>query len=112
MWAADVHDSSVALGDVLVARSNTPELVGRAAMFAGSPAGVVATDLTFRIRPHRNVTSEYLAGYLSFLYISGYWRTRAGGASGSMKKITQGQVQAQQVPLPPLEAEADRGRLG
>jgi hypothetical protein len=40
------------------------------------------------------------AGYLSFLYLMGYWKGRAGGASGTMKKITRSQIQAELVPTP------------
>ena len=48
---------------------------------------------------------KFLTAYLSFLYLSGYWKDRAGGASGSMKKITRTQIAQEQVPLPPLEEQ-------
>ncbi|MBI2870499.1 MAG: restriction endonuclease subunit S [Candidatus Omnitrophica bacterium] len=102
MWAGDASESDVSPGEVLVARSNTPDLVGRAAMYSGEPSGVVATDLTIRIWPSRDVTSQFLALYLSFLYLTGYWKTRAGGASGSMKKITREQIQGEEIPVPPF----------
>ncbi len=41
-----------------------------------------------------------MAAYLSSLYLSGYWKERAGGASDSMKKITRHQIQELQVPTP------------
>jgi type I restriction enzyme S subunit len=100
MWARDADDCRVASGEILVARSNTPELVGRAAMFSGDPKGAVASDLTIRIRPRDSLTSPFLAFYLSFLYVTGYWKERAGGASGTMKKITRSQIQAEHVPIP------------
>ena len=102
MWAGDASESAVSPGEVLVARSNTPDLVGRAAMYSGEPSGVVATDLTIRIWPSRDVTSQFLALYLSFLYLTGYWKARAGGASGSMKKITREQIQGEEIPVPPF----------
>lgn len=34
MRVSDVHDCTIATGEVLIARSNTPELVGRACLFA------------------------------------------------------------------------------
>ncbi len=102
MWAGEASESVVSPGEVFVARSNTPDLVGRAAMYSGEPLGVVATDLTIRIWPSRDVTSEFLAIYLSFLYLTGYWKARAGGASGSMKKITREQIQAEEIPAPPF----------
>lgn len=102
MWATDAAECVVSPGEILIARSNTPELVGRVAMFNGVPNGVVATDLTIRVWPSNGVNSLFLTAYLSYLYLTGYWKERAGGASGSMKKITRGQIQNEQVPVPPL----------
>ena len=108
MWARDAAECVVSPGEVLIARSNTPELVGRVAMFAGAPYGAVASDLTIRLRTKDGVMAAYLAAYLSSLYATGYWKERAGGASGSMKKITRSQIQDEQVPVP---SEAEQRRL-
>jgi len=108
MWARDLAVCRIARGEVLVARSNTPELVGRVAMFPGEPKGIVVSDLTIRIWPSDEIRSEFLTAYLSFLYQTGYWKERAGGASGSMKKITREQIQAEQVPVPVI---ADQQRI-
>ena len=83
MWARDVDECVVGNGEILMARSNTPELVGRVASFDGEPEGVVASDLTIRILPSGTLHTEFLTSYLSALYCSGYWKERAGGASGS-----------------------------
>ena len=103
MWSKNVAECTLAYGEVLVARSNTPELVGRVAMFPGEPKGAVASDLTIRIWPTNDITAEFLTAYLSFLYQTGYWKERAGGASGSMKKITREQIQVQQIPVPDVD---------
>lgn len=100
MWADDAAESIVSPGEVLVARSNTAELVGRATMFAGKPQGAVASDLTIRIWPGSEVMAAFLSAYLSFLFLSGFWKERAGGASGSMKKITRSHILELHVPLP------------
>lgn len=105
MKSSDAKQCIVAPGELLIARSNTPDLVGRIAMFEGEPAGVVASDLTIRILPHDKNNSEFLSFYLSFLYLSGYWKDRAGGASGTMKKITRGQILVEKVPVPPHEEQ-------
>ena len=88
MWAEDVAGATLSLGEVLIARSNTAELVGRAAMYRGEPPGVVASDLTTRIRTGQELDAAFLARYLSALFLGGYWRHRAGGASGSMTAPT------------------------
>ena len=100
MRADDVAISTIHEGEILIARSNTPELVGRVARFNGEVQGVVASDLTIRILPDESSHGGYLAAYLSFLYLSGYWRERASGASGTMKKITRSQTVALLVPAP------------
>lgn len=111
MRRADASEAAVRVGEVLVARSNTPELVGRASMYEGEPADVVASDLTIRLWAsvdEGGVTPAFLTGYLSYLFQTGYWRERAGGASGTMKKITREQICAERVPVPP---RADQRRI-
>jgi type I restriction enzyme S subunit len=105
MWSNDAAESIVQAGEILVARSNTPELVGRVAMFNGESPGAVASDLTIRIRPGAEIHGEFLVQYLSALYLSGYWRERAGGASGSMKKITRSQILDEMIPVPRLHEQ-------
>lgn len=105
MWSCDVTNCTVQPGEILIARSNTPELVGRVAIFNGEVPGAVASDLTIRIWPSREIHGEFLARYLSALYVSGYWRERAGGASGSMKKITRRQILATLIPVPSLDEQ-------
>lgn len=100
MWAAAARESIVSPGEILIARSNTPELVGRVSIYGGEPKSVVASDLTVRLWPRDQSVGSFLASYLSFLFVSGYWKDRAGGASGTMKKITRTQIEAEQVPAP------------
>lgn len=107
MKAQDVSACVLEPGEILIARSNTAELVGRAALYRGSQNQVVASDLTIRIKALNDVLPDFLARYLSLLFISGYWRSKAGGASGSMKKITRPQIEDLQIPLcsVPLQEE-------
>jgi type I restriction enzyme S subunit len=102
MWSKDVDACYLAAGEVLIARSNTSELVGRAAMFDGIPTRAVASDLTIRLWHGEKILPAYLASHLSFLFLQGYWRDNSGGASGSMKKITRAQVISLPIILPDL----------
>lgn len=102
MKSWDVKDCLIAAGEVLIARSNTPELVGRACLYDGIPEGVVASDLTIRIKATNNLSPPFLSRYLSSIFINSYWRDQAGGASGSMKKITRTQVLDLPVPCPSI----------
>ncbi|HPF37583.1 MAG TPA: restriction endonuclease subunit S [Phycisphaerae bacterium] len=108
MHASDVAACTMQPGEVLIARSNTPELVGRASLYPGGPEAIVASDLTIRLWARAgddSVLPSYLATYMSFLFQTGYWKERAGGASRSMKKITRTQLSAEVVPLPPMETQ-------
>lgn len=106
MQSDHVNECIVQAGEVLVARSNTPELVGRASLYQGDPPGVVASDLTIRVWADEAVVRpSFLSAYLSFLYKSGFWREKAGGASGSMKKITRNQLLRLKVPVPQLRTQ-------
>ncbi len=79
-------------GEVLVSRSNTEDLVGRAATYPGHHAELHASDLVFRIRPGDAIDADYLGYYLAELQLRGYWRGRSNGASSTMKKITRAQI--------------------
>lgn len=105
MMAADAIECKVSLGEILVAHSNTPDLVGRVSIYRGIPEDVVASDLTIRIQTSPQICADFLSFYLSFLYVIHYWKERAGGASGSMKKITRSMILEQEIPLPSLEEQ-------
>jgi len=105
MWSSDAEACVVAPREVLIARSNTTELVGRVAMFPGELSGTVASDLTIRIWAGETVEPQFLTTYLSFLYVTGYWREKAGGASGSMKKITRSQISSLPIPVPGINEQ-------
>lgn len=100
MYSEDASQCLVTPGEILIARSNTPDLVGRVSMFPGGLARVFASDLTIRIQPLSSVQSGFLTAYLSTLFVSGYWKKQAGGASGSMKKIKRSQILTELVPVP------------
>ena len=105
MSADSVAQATLSPGEVLLARSNTPELVGRASLYEGDPADVVASDLIIRVRVGPRAEPSYVGHYLSHLYLSGYWAERAGGASGTMKKVRRTQVRAVEMTLPPLDVQ-------
>jgi type I restriction enzyme, S subunit len=103
MSERDAAEGIVTADEVLVSRSNTEALVGRASRYPGGPRSVVASDLVFRLVPDPMLLSpDYLAGYLSALQLDGYWRDRSSGASSTMKKITKSLLLSVAIPLPPL----------
>jgi type I restriction enzyme S subunit len=105
MRANDFTAAVLTAGEILVARSNTSELVGRVARYKGCPSGVVASDLTIRLRPVESSDGDFTTAYLSFLYLSAYWAERAGGTSSSMKKITRSHLASLPIPQPSLRIQ-------
>lgn len=103
MMAEDAMECKISSGEILIARSNTPDLVGRVSIYGGTPEELVASDLTIRVLSGPRIHPGFLNSYLSYLYVTGYWRERAGGASGSMKKITRSMIMEQEIPLPSSE---------
>jgi len=117
MDSEDVPDATLRTGEILIARSNTPELVGRVAQYNGERAAVVASDLTIRVLPNEEVRGDFLAFYLSALHVTGHWKEKAGGTSGSMKKIRRTQLADEAVPVPLLDQQVSlatrlKGQLG
>jgi type I restriction enzyme S subunit len=89
-------------GDVLIERSNTPELVGTAALFDGPREWAIFPDLLIRVRPSAELVPEYLNLVLSTPTVRRYFQRTAQGISGSMPKVDQGGVLRLAVPTPPV----------
>jgi type I restriction enzyme S subunit len=86
-------------GDLLMTRSNTPDLVGHAAIYSGSPPNCVYPDLMMRLDV--NVTRALKQFVWYWLQTTGsreYIRAKAKGSSPTMKKISQVIVMA--IPFP------------
>lgn len=105
MMEADVADAMIEPGEILIARSNTPALVGRAALFEGSDQRLVASDLTIRLRCRDGLEPGFAAAWFSYQFVTGYWRERASGASDTMKKIGRAQLASTDIPIPAIKTQ-------
>lgn len=86
-------------GDLLITRSNTPELVGHAAIYSGSPDPCIYPDLMMRLVIEENRADKRFVHYwLMSAPVRDYIRQNAKGTSPSMKKISQGIVMG--IPFP------------
>jgi type I restriction enzyme S subunit len=92
-------------GDIFIQRSNTPELVGSAAMFTGDRDFAIFPDLLIRVRVTAALDPAYLELVLRAPATRRYFRERAQGLAGSMPKISQGTITALPVPTPPLDVQ-------
>ncbi len=89
----------LAPNDLLITRSNTPELVGHAAIYDGIPARCIYPDLMMRVPLDRDKVDTRFAWYwLQAPLVREFIMGEAKGTSPTMKKISQGTVM--QIPFP------------
>jgi len=100
MWSSDLEVARLRPGEVLVARSNTADLVGQCSIYEGDPPEVYAADLTIRLLVKEGLDPRYLAHFLSHQWSIGYWKERAAGASWTMKKISRRLLKPLMIPVP------------
>jgi type I restriction enzyme S subunit len=102
---AKVNDLWLEPGDILVQRSNTPELVGSAALYRGKRQWAIFPDLLIRLRTNNEILPEFLNFVLQSHEARSYFRSSARGTAGSMPKINQGIIEGLRVPRPSLEEQ-------
>lgn len=95
---AQVRDLWAMPGDIFIERSNTPELVGTAAMYGGVPEYAIFPDLLIRLRFGEEVIPRFAELALQSKLLRRYFRSKARGISGSMPKIDQRTIE--EAPLP------------
>lgn len=97
-------------GDLLITRSNTPDLVGHAAIYDGSPSPCIYPDLMMRLEVNKAlVDPRFLLYWLQSPFVRDFIRSKAKGTSASMKKISQKNVMA--IPFPRSASLAQQLRI-
>ena len=113
---APVPQYSVKMGDLLVSRANTKELVGSVAVASEDFPWLYICDKLYRItiKPESS-SSNYLALYLASREARGQIELGASGASPSMQNISQSVLLDMSIPVPHLgrlwKTEAIRGTM-
>ncbi|MGH3109768.1 MAG: restriction endonuclease subunit S, partial [Gaiellaceae bacterium] len=92
-------------GDIFIERSNTPELVGTAALYSGPHEWAIFPDLLIRVRLTETVLPEFLEIVLKSPLARRYFQGAAQGIAGSMPKIDQGVVERLEVPIPAIQEQ-------
>jgi type I restriction enzyme, S subunit len=99
LYAASNGDFWLNPGDLLITRSNTPELVGHAAIYDGTPAPCIFPDLMMRLTLNHEIADTRFTWYwLQAPIVRAFIAAKAKGTSPTMKKIAQGTVAA--IPFP------------
>jgi type I restriction enzyme S subunit len=97
-------------GDLLMTRSNTPELVGHAAIHSGSPTPCIYPDLIMKLSIDQSrAATRFIWYWLQTSRVRDHVRRSAKGTSPTMKKISQGIVE--DIPFPAHLSLHDQGRL-
>lgn len=97
-------------GDILITRSNTPELVGHAAIYQGEPYPCIYPDLMMRLRVNeRKANRRFLWYWLRGPLVRDFIRRKAKGTSPTMKKISQRIVM--EIPFPTQLSVAQQQRI-
>lgn len=100
-----VADLWLRAGDILVERSNTPDLVGTSAIYSGPEHWAIFPDLMIRVRVNENLVPEFAALALASRRVRDYFRRSAKGLAGSMPKIDQSTILNAEIPVPSLDQQ-------
>ena len=103
--SADPHrvkDLWLEPGDILIERSNAPDLVGTTRLFRGERNFAIFPDLIIRARLNHEADPRFVELVLQSDPLRLYFKSRAKGMSGSMPKIDQGTIAEAPIPAIPL----------
>jgi type I restriction enzyme S subunit len=93
--------------DILISRSNTLDLVGHASIYTGRPSPCIYPYLLMRIRVNTSEANrKFLIYWLSTNEVRSYIKSRASGASPTMKKIKQDDVC--NIPFPVIDIDEQK----
>lgn len=103
---ARVEDLWLEHDDILIERSNTPELVGTAARYVGPSRWAIFPDLLIRARVSPSILPRFIEIVLQSEPVRRFFRSRAQGIAGTMPKIDQTTVGMVPIPVPRIEAQS------
>ena len=95
------REKEVLQGDLLVARKNTPELVGACVLVDEPASNLMFPDLVFRMHPTEAVDGRYLVTLLTNSPYASEVRNLAHGTAKSMSNIPKSALSKLPIPIPP-----------
>lgn len=103
---APIPSLGIAMGDLLISRANTRELVGGAAIAKQDHSNLLLCDKLYRLRFPRTVYSpSFIALYLGTGMARGQIELAATGASSSMVNISQSTILELELALPEFQEQ-------
>jgi len=101
-----LRNSRVKNGDLLITRSNTPELVGHVAIASGIIEPTIYPDLIMhRIPAPDRALTEFLYYQLRSPSLRREITSRAQGANPTIKKLSNGAVKSLPINIPPIATQ-------
>ena len=89
-------------GDFLISRANTAELVARSVVVPPhAPSNLMMSDKIIRFRFNDKIAPEFVNLMHASSFARAYYARVAGGTSSSMKNVSQSQIRALEMPIPP-----------
>ena len=95
----------IQLGDILISRANTRELLGSAGIVDRLTTKLLLCDKLYRLRVNDTIDKRFLVNYLRSKPARAHYECEANGTSGSMQNIGQDTIANLSVPLPPLDEQ-------
>ena len=93
-------------GDILLNEGQSPELLGRPAIYRGELPGACFTNTLIRFQPYAPLTSEYpLIVFLAYMRTGRF--TREGTITTNIAHLSSGRFAKIEFPLPPLEEQQE-----
>ena len=93
-------------GDILLARKNTPELVGQSVLVNHTDGNIMFPDIVFRMHVRPEVDEVYLSHVLAHP-LAGAIKSLAHGSAKSMSNIPKSELAKLLIPLPPLALQQE-----
>ena len=97
-------------GDILLSRANTSDYVGASVLVKECRPRLLLSDKSLRLTPKKGVDKTWLIHALSSPHIRRQISAKATGTKESMRNISQRELSAINIPIPPLEAQVTVGK--
>lgn len=97
----------VKVGDVLVSRANTRELLGSAAIVDETQGKIMLCDKLYRVEVSEALDRNYLTAFLRLPLARFQYEREATGTSGSMQNIGQDTLKNLRHPMPPFSEQQE-----
>jgi type I restriction enzyme, S subunit len=98
-------ECEVKVGDFLLSRANTEELVARSVVVTQTPHKLMMSDKLVRLTFSDRVDKFFVNIANGTYYARAYYISNASGTSSSMKNISRDTISRLPIPLPPLEEQ-------